>query len=266
MILIHLMSGIVIVLIISGSAFAGDRVLPFGLSKVPEAMRTHMPLPYGISVQYLYVTEKLSIRDFELSVNGQKIPPSLANLKSLNQLTQTVTFRADAWLLPFLNLYGIGGYVTGTATNLNLSLFAPFSVPGKFPYHGSVYGVGSTLAGGYGPVFLNYDVNYTWTNVNMLDTSVETLVQGIRGGYRGDVFGRTVSLYGGGFWEGIRETQRGTTTFDGMRIGYSLKARATYPWNPLVGTQVEFGPHENLKIEGGFGGRKQIMTSLGYRF
>jgi len=266
--LIQLLFGIVAVLTFSGTAFAGDRLLPFGLSIVPKEMRSDLPLPYGVSVQYLYVTEKLSIRDFALSVNGQKIPSSLVKLTSLKQRTQTVTARIDAWLLPFLNLYCIGGYVTGTASNLKLdsSIVIPFAVPSNVDYRGSVFGGGTTLAGGYGPFFLNYDVNYTWTQVDMLDTSVQTLVQGIRAGYQRKVGGCKVSLYGGGLWEGIRESQRGSTTMGGMNLKYSLEARATYPWNPLVGTQVEFGSHGNLKIEGGFGGRKLITTSLGIRF
>ena len=264
----QLLFGIVAVLTLAGTAFAGDHLLPFGLSIVPKEMRSDLPLPYGVSVQYLYVTEKLSIRDFALSVNGQKIPSSLVKMTSLRQRTQTVTARIDAWLLPFLNLYCIGGYVTGTASNLKLnsSIVIPFAVPSSIDYHGSVFGGGTTLAGGYGPFFLNYDVNYTWTQVNMLDTSVHTLVQGIRAGYQGKVCGCRFSFYGGGLWEGIRESQRGSTTMGGMKLKYSLEARAIYPWNPLVGTQVEFGSHGNLKIEGGFGGRKLITTSFGVRF
>lgn len=264
----QLFFGIVAAIVLSGTAFAGDQLLPFGLSIFPKEMRSDLPLPYGVSVQYLYVTEKLSIRNFALSVNGQKIPSSLVKMTSLRQRTQTVTARIDAWLLPFLNLYCIGGYVTGTASNLKLnsSIVIPFAVPSSIDYHGSVFGGGTTLAGGYGPFFLNYDVNYTWTQVNMLDTSVHTLVQGIRAGYQGKVCGCRFSLYGGGLWEGIRESQRGSTTMGGMKLKYSLEARAIYPWNPLVGTQVEFGSHGNLKIEGGFGGRKLITTSFGVRF
>jgi len=265
--LIQILFGIVAVLTFSGTAFAGDGLLPLGLSIFPKEMRSDLPLPYGVSVQYLYVTEKLSIRDFGISVNGQKIPSSLVKLTSLKQRTQAVTGRIDAWLLPFLNLYCIGGYVTGTASNLKLEgMVIPFEVPSKVDYRGSVFGAGTTLAGGYGPFLLNYDVNYTWTQVDMLDTSVQTLVQGIRAGYRRKICDSQVSLYGGALWEGIQESQRGSTTMGGMNLKYSLKARATYPWNPLVGTQVEFGSHGNLKIEGGFGGRKQIMTSLGIRF
>jgi hypothetical protein len=259
---------IVAALTFSGTAVAGDQLLPFGLSIVPEEMRSDLPLPFGVSVQYLYVIEKLNITNFEISVNGQKIPPSLVKLTSLKQRTQSVTGRIDAWVLPFFNLYCIGGYVTGTASNLKLveSIAIPFSVPSKIDYQGSVFGAGTTLAWGYGPFLMNYDVNYTWTQVNMLDTSVQTLVQGIRAGYQRKVGDCKVSLYGGGLCEGIQESQRGSTTMGGMNIKYSLKARAACLWNPLVGTQVEFGSHGNLKIEGGFGGRKIITTSCGIRF
>jgi len=76
--LLQLLFGIVAVLTLAGTAFAGDQLLPFGLSIVPKQMRSDLPLPYGVSVQYLYVTEKLSIRDFALSSMGRRSPhPSL---------------------------------------------------------------------------------------------------------------------------------------------------------------------------------------------
>jgi len=74
-------------------------------------------------------------------------------MTSLRQRTQTVTARIDAWLLPFLNLYCIGGYVTGTASNLKLdsSIVIPFAVPSSIDYHGSVFGGVQPLPGDMGP-------------------------------------------------------------------------------------------------------------------
>ena len=62
--LLQLLFGIVAVLTLAGTAFAGDHLLPFGLSIVPKEMRSDLPLPYGVSVQYLYVTEKLRLEKF----------------------------------------------------------------------------------------------------------------------------------------------------------------------------------------------------------
>ncbi len=261
------------VLVISGSAVAQDRLLPLGYSKIPEEMRGNVPLPVGISLNYCYLSEKLRIRDLDISLNGQPVPSELVEMNSINQHTQTETARADIWLLSFLNLYGIGGHVHGSAYNLELDLSPMMQIPLPLPsdfsidYSGSVYGVGAVIGSGYGPLFLSYDVCYTWTDINKLDSTVRTLVQSIRARYRIlEESESKVYVYLGTSNEGIRATQRGSINLDGNRIDFSLKARAETPWNALAGTQVEFSPHWNLCIEGGFMGRRQAAASLGYRF
>jgi hypothetical protein len=275
--------GIGIVLILSGSAVASDRLFPLDLSTVPAETRSKLPLPYGISVNYIYVTEKLDVDNLNLIVNGQSIPSSLVDLKSLEQHTNVETVRVDLWVLSFLDLYGIGGLVNGDAKKLDfsidqaqvaalppslqallpLSLLAPgFSVD----YRGNVFGGGATLGGEYGPFLFSYDANYTWTTVDQLDTRVKSIVQGVRVRYRIEAFHSRFSIYTGASNEDIKARQKGSINLGGAHIEYSLRATAANPWNALAGGQVEFTPHWNLTVEGGFIGRKQFLSSLAYRF
>ncbi|MGD0211060.1 MAG: hypothetical protein ABSC14_08770 [Desulfomonilia bacterium] len=276
-------SWICVAVTLSGTVFAEDRLLPLDLSSVPEQTRSQLPLPYGLSVNYTYVSEDLDIRKFDLQVDGQRLPSSLVSLDSLHQRTQAETVRIDAWLMSFLDLYGIGGFVNGTAKHLDINInqaqFA--SLPPSFQkllpqdilspgfsidYHGTVYGFGGMLGGGYGPFFYSYDVNYTWTNINRLKTSVDTLIQEIRVQYKMDAFGNKVSVYTGASNEDIKARQSGTYDLNGTHLEFSLEARSAHPWNALIGTEVEFTPHWNLTLEDGFSGRNQITSSLGYRF
>ncbi|HVN72942.1 MAG TPA: hypothetical protein VMU10_13070 [Desulfomonilia bacterium] len=281
----HLILWICVAVTLSGTCFAEDRLLPLDLSSVPSETRNQLPFPYGISVNYTYVREKLDIDHFNLSVNGQNVPSSLVNLSSLNHRTQAETIRADAWLLSFLDLYGIGGFVHGTADNMKIHINQalitenPALLPllNEFPsslispgfsidYHGTVYGFGAILGGGYGHFFYSYDVNYTWTNINRLQTSVDTLIQEIRIRYKTGAFGNKVSVYTGASNEDIKARQSGAYNLNGAHLEYSLEARPAHPWNALLGTEVEFTPHWNLTLEDGFSGRNQLTSSLGYRF
>ena len=282
----HFIFVISFVFISSWTARAANyQLLPLDLTSVPVETRNQLPLPYGLSVNYTYLSEDLSIRNFDVRVNGNPVPSSLVSLTKLQQRTQAETFRADAWLLSFLDLYGIGGFVNGTANDfhINLNQAQIASNPSylillqnlppdllssglSVDYHGTVYGFGAMLGGGYGPFFYSYDVNYTWTNVNRLKTSVDTLIQEVRIRYKMDALGNKVSIFTGASNEDIKARQSGTYSLSGTNLEYSLEARSEHPWNALIGSELEFTPHWNLTLQDGFSGRTQITSSLGYRF
>ena len=285
----HFIFVISFVFILSGTATAAEnQLLPLDLSSVPEQTRNQLPLPYGLSVNYTYVSEDLDISKFNLQVNGNPVPSGLVSLDSLHQRTQAETVRVDAWLMSFLDLYGVGGFVNGTANNLDININASnpsyqqflqnlptgmlsalssdLSSLSSIDYHGTVYGFGALFGGGYGHFFYSYDVNFTWTNINRLQTSVNSLIQTFRIRYKMDAFENKVSVYTGASNEDIKARQSGTYNLNGTHLEYSLEARSAYPWNAIAGTQVEFTPHWNLTIEDGFSGRNQITSSLGYRF
>ncbi len=279
----HFIFVISFVFIFSGTATAAEnQLLPLDLSSVPEQTRSQLPLPYGLSVNYTYVSENLDIRKFNLKSNNEQLSPILPNvsLDRLHQRTQAETVRVDAWLMSFLDLYGIGGFVNGTANNFDININNKNQIPTSYlnlaqnyldmlssiDYHGTVYGFGAMFGGGYGPFFYSYDVNYTWTNINRLQTSVDTLIQKVRIQYKTDAFENKVFVYTGASNEDIKARQSGTYNLGGTNLEYSLEARSDHPWNALIGAGVEFTKHWNLTLEDGFSGRTQITSSLGYRF
>jgi hypothetical protein len=242
-------------------------------SRISCADGCSAPLPFGISANFMYISERLKIIDHSLSVNGMPIPSELVQFDSLVHRTLTESGRLDFQPFPFLDLYGLAGHVTGTAKKFKLSLspMLPFQgliEPGfTADYRGSVYGGGGTAQAGYGPIFLSYDINYTWTNLDVLDSWVRTLIQSARIHYCFmPTDGLRMSLYGGAMYARVLAHQMGTIDLNGNQVEFSIKARQAYAWNGLAGMQVELMPHWDLTMEGGLPGRRQFLVSLGFRF
>lgn len=181
--------------------------------------------------------------------------------------------RADVWLFPFLNLYGIGGYSGGKA-DLNLTVLPGvqgLSQKVRIPtieYEGPTYGGGAVLAGGYKKLFVMVDCNYTITDLDLLDSDVDTLVVDWRIGWRqrlGRVHG---SLWLGAMYQNASQTMTGTVFLspEDPPLRFEVDQTTDKPWNLLIGTQWELGRHWWVLVEGGLGERNQLLGSLSYRF
>lgn len=241
-------------------------LLPIGIELVPEDMRDALPLPLGISAGFFHLSEDLDVKKLALTLNGVPVAPGTVSFDRLTHSTYVYLLRADVWALPFLNVYAFGGYLTGNAEHITVSLGGGTLPEFDVPYSGRTLGTGFTLAGGYGPLFATFDLNYSATDVDVLDSTVSTLTIDPRIGWRFDFLPVPVSLYGGAMYEGIQGTQRGTFSQDGLDIGFALAVRAQEPWNGLIGAQIELGRHWALIAEGGLGNRNQSLVSLRYGF
>ena len=88
--------------------FLADRVIKQGYS---------LPLPRGLSLIYTYIQRDIKISSVSLGVNGAPLRDvtSFVNLGSTSHVSVAVA-RFDAWLLPFLNVYALAGYVSNNTT------------------------------------------------------------------------------------------------------------------------------------------------------
>jgi len=240
--------------------------LPIGISLVPEDMRDTLPLPIGISANFFHLSEDLDVKKLALTLNGMPVPPGAVSFDRLTHSTYVYLLRADVWVLPFLNVYGFGGYLTGNAEHITVSFGGSALPEFDVAYSGRTLGTGFTLAGGYGPLFATFDLNYSATDVDVLDSTVSTLTIDPRVGWRFEQLPVPVSLYAGAMYEGIQGTQRGTFEEQNLDIGFALAVRAQEPWNALLGAQIELGRHWALIAEGGLGNRNQSLVSLRYGF
>ena len=98
------------------------QLLPIGIDRIPEEYREDMPLPFGIGLNYFTSNERYKFNSASVSVGGQPIPPQAMILDSLKVVQYSTTLRADAWVLPFLNLYGTQSWFNGKTTDIRAQL------------------------------------------------------------------------------------------------------------------------------------------------
>lgn len=250
---------------------AADNPFPLGKKAVPADFQGMMQKPVGISFNSFHVTETLDVSDFSVVLGGQALLPVFFSFTDAKHTTHVNSVRADLWVLPFLNVYGIVGKTTGQAKDLTLNV-APgvlppgVTIPATFDYSGNVYGVGMTLAGGYKHVFGSYDVNYTRSHVDLLKGRIPSITHGIRLGVLTTLGKVRAAFYTGGFHESIRGQLTGTGLIPGLNPDFSLKVTPHQGWDALAGTNLEITKHITVTAEGGFSGRKQFLISPGIRF
>lgn len=252
----------------SAASTEARRVLPLLQDRIPEAYRTHVPLPFGVSFTYFRLSERLAFDDPALVVNGQPIPSQLLQAESAATLTDSYSARFDAWLLPFLNVYGTATRFSGEVTDIQAQIVGfPPLIPERVGYSGNGYGVGFTLAFGYRALFASYDANWIWQKAGVLSKRTVASTQGPRVGIQLSPWGRQGNVYVGAMREALRGRQSGSIELAGAgSLAFDLVAQPAHSWNPTVGMELGLSRHIRAHVEGGFGGRKTVMIGAGYRF
>lgn len=242
--------------------------LPFGADKIPPEDRAKMPLPFGISLNYYSSKETFKLSNAAVSLNGQTIPTQAFNLESVSTVTNSRTLRADAWILPFLDIYYVNGTFRGEARDIEAEVLGPpLPIPQTIPFNGRQSGIGATLAGGYKQFFASYDWNTSWAKLNLANVTIPTVTQGPRIGVQFGSSEAPIRVYVGGFHEAVRGRVSGGAIFQNLgQLDYDLKATPETAWNFIVGAQVEAHKRSNLNIEYGMGKRKQTRLSYTQRF
>lgn len=162
-------------------------VLPILGQKAHDA-KARMPLPFGIMVNALTGNQKLQLDDmtvgfgrYSTGVNPRMIDVSdIVVFDQTNVQTSTFNLRLDAWLLPFLDVYGIVGQTK--KANIDISLQKPFPLQINTDIVGTYVGYGLMLAGKVGPLFLSLDANETFSYNPRLDKPAKVSLSGFRTG------------------------------------------------------------------------------------
>jgi hypothetical protein len=204
-------------------------ILPLWGQKVAERGYKTL-LPFGLNLNYVYNNMALEISDFDLSIGGDSnsvlnsLLSEYVNLETLNfQRTEATSnglnIRADFWLLPLLNIYGIYASSEGTTSVAlqpewydeegNLLLSLP-KFGSSVDFTATSVGIGSTLVYGVDNYFMSVDMNYTSTSSALLEDPAQFIVASARVGTvlpskRKDRF---LAVYVGGMWRNFVE-QRG---------------------------------------------------------
>ena len=220
-----------------------------------------LPLPFGTGAVYYHLSRDIEVSDVRVGRNGAT-PASVSRFVQIasNSNVENLNFKLDAWILPFVNLYLIGGYIWNKSeTTLDVSL--PPLLPGgpdrqkrmtvPTELEGSVGGVGMTLAGGYGPYFMAYDVNAAQADLGF-DDRFKAVVTSIRGGWFGMAGARPVRA-----WVNVTDwntfaTATGTVPDpDGGTLSFEVDQGPAYRYTYGAGGQTSLTPHIDLALDAG---------------
>ena len=141
-------AAVLILALAAAGAAQAESTLPFGKSWAGEHK---LPKPYGVGMDFFTLNQDYAIKSLSFDLPGASIgdPSAIRVSNALNH----VDVKADAWLFPFLNVFGVVGKVHArTPVNLG-AVTIPNVPPGLLNellirYSGEVYGGGMTLVYG----------------------------------------------------------------------------------------------------------------------
>ncbi len=273
-----------------------SRVLPIWGDEA-KAKGYDLPEPFGASYGYMNMRQNIIVDDIKIIIPNTPGFEDMLGIQTgkTREKNESHMLKLDAWVLPFLNIYGVYGWTKGTSkTNIEGIRFGGFPIKGikdipfELDFKGKTYGGGFTLAGGYNQFFGTLDTNYTYTNLDILDGKISALVVTPRIGYE-FIFqpiipgqGNTkLQVWTGGMYQKITQEFKGNisnlslppmfdkvvSAFDDYEsMKFKVKQHVASRWNNTVGARLEVTRNFNMLTEVGFNKRNSFYISGEFRF
>ena len=264
--------------------------LPF-FGKTLRDQGYQLPLPMGVGVNTIIMRQTNKLSEFNLLIDKSAIPYDL-QVYNIQSTDLNVTFRPDLWIFPFLNIYGIIGYTSGS---VNPAIIIPsivyedpilgeieineaFIINQAIAYEGKTLGFGTTIAGGFKSMFFTLDYNYTISQMDVIKDDIIAHTLTPRVGVTLDAYntkGKGVIYVGAMYLHidqkisdriNLRQTAPDIADIIGEEIGYSMRLGVKEPINFILGGSWQINQHMNLMVETGMGDRSQLMVGFEYRF
>lgn len=247
-------------------AVQADNTLPFMKEMAGDR---ELPPAWGIGIDFFTMDQPYKIDQLEFILPGVSLPD--VSQVDVNNRVQHFDIKADVWLLPFLNVFGILGQVN-TDTVVDLSRTTIIGLPPQLPSlgkleidtDGTVWGFGATLAFGGDRWF--GAVTTTWTDADLggdFDSSIEALTIQPRVGM---IFGQWTGWVGGMYLD-VEESHAGVINIPGIgQLPFAAVLSAESDWNTAVGVSHHFSEKLSLSLEVGFGDRDHTLFNFNYRF
>jgi hypothetical protein len=286
--------------ILRSESYAGTQpkweyALPFMAQQVVD-MGYDLPKPYGLAIIPVVVRQDILLSDLSVAFNGgEEIPINFLGLDEGRVENTTLQLKLDAWLFPFMNVFVAIGKMDGDGDiplaieggglldlidpSICSGLLAPalctdtIVIDANPNYEGDTLTLGTNLAAGWRQFFFTVPISYTWSDVDIIDSTVETIMASPRIGVTsGSTEWGVLSTFIGANWldaevdiEGkidLGEAIEGLST-----IEYKLTQKNKDKWNYLVGFNWDITENWSVHAEAGFGGsRENFISSLTYRF
>jgi hypothetical protein len=244
------------IVLITGSTLHAEEqssIFPLGRSSVGEQ---ELPLPLGIGITYYYQEQDYGLKSIEINPIPLS-PQQLSDVEVENRIDE-INLQADLWVLPFLNVFGIIGGVSGETT----VKMGPYLGDLVVDYDGWVYGGGFTAAAGVKRFFGSFTTHFMLTDLEGDRSSVKAWLLTPKAGIRW----KRGALWGGAVYQRAEEEHRGSIAIPPFgELEYKVVLEEKNPWNYLVGGQVALATHWVVEAEGGFGKRQHALVKLTYR-
>jgi len=285
------------------SQTGSSSVLPFLGDEAREA-GYELPEPFGLNINYMNMRQNIDVDSISfngLALGGRSLDNAFRiGVGHTRESSKTETIKLDAWLLPFMDIYGLLGHTEGHSVSqigVGIKGARRYRYPAnlqdlsfKLDFKGTTYGVGTTLVGGIGNGFTAVDANYTQTRFDILDGSIDAFIVSPRVGYRFatppvDVIhlpAGKLNVWVGSMYQDVQQEFKGSlndltmpsaTLQKMVNIAnqdgngrFDVKQHLQSPWNVLLGAQYEITRSVNVTTELGFAERNSFFIAGEYRF
>ena len=256
------------------------------LGEEAEKKGHKLPNAFGVMPGFYSGRRHIRVSNAQVAIGRLTIPADgLTDIK-VKSRELNWSLRLDAWLFPFLNMYGLCGY-TRQDTDAAIGLSPLNRIrkrlganPKDFNVYvdltGVTYGAGFTLVGGYKNFFATYDSNYTISALrgdlpfgNTLSPHVRALINSIRLGWRKQLAHYHLDLWVGETHWDTTNTIRGTPQVPVLgTVGFRLREKTIKPWSTHIGTNIEITKSFQFVVDMGtnFYGLFAIAPTVMYRF
>ena len=252
------------------------------------------PYSWGIGLEGLifsqeYTAEILTLHNETISAYSDSITQHIIGRE------QQILVRPEIQILPFLTIYGLGGYAQGKITpditahriilqlpfqdtiyELTLDTNVVINTPAK--YNGTVYGIGTTITYVYQQFFVEADYNYSEIHLTDTDGKLRSHRFSPKAGM---IFASKSNSNRGTVWIGasflnnsqalsgkvnVRDVAGDLANYIGEEAYYEENLKPVNRWNMTVGGSWSINQHFNFALAVGFLQRKKISLGFLYRF
>ena len=237
-----------------------------------------LPSPFGAGLILTVLDNReIDVSDVRIGIEGSAQSVSdYATLGSSSSVFNS-NFRFDTWVLPFLNVYALVGYVHNeSATDITVTLPAPGPLPGQIvtqshidtSLDGYVGGVGATLAAGYKSFFMVADYNYSRADLGF-DDEFTASIGSLRAGWQGKAGGRPLQTWlGVGKWDTAATAKGHADLEDGRRLVFEADQHPHTEWMYEIG--VNYFPSKRWQVfvdaAADFNGGYALIVGPTFRF
>lgn len=255
-----------------------QRILPLGRAWF-DKQNIDLPLPFGVSAFFTLMSRNVDISDVEVAFLD-KPKQSINDFSNfdLGNKSAVVAVKLDTWLLPFVNIYGLAGYVSTNASMDATITIDRIVFPGpeivipisnNSSIQGNYFGLGSTMVAGHGNWFILGDVNYGYSKLDELNGKIDFWMFSTRTGFQTKLNNKQMRTWIGGMYLSSNRTLQ--LSAENNTIGpieVDVHQQTQNPFTVQLGTSISLGKHFEVLAELGanFSDASLGVITTSYRF